>query len=65
MAADEEQIIKQNYPKEYEAWRKKKPAVFRIFLHGQELSRGCKEENPEQRSYQQSSLRYSSHWWRR
>lgn len=54
MAAEEEQVIEQNDTKKYEAWRKKKLAAFRIFLHGQELSRRRKEENLEQRSYQEA-----------
>jgi hypothetical protein len=54
MAAEEEQIIEQNDMKKYEAWRKKKLAAFRIFLHGQELSRRRKEENLEQRPYQEA-----------
>lgn len=54
MAAEEEQVIEQNDTKKYEAWRKKKLAAFRIFLHGQELSRRRKEETLEQRSYQEA-----------
>jgi hypothetical protein len=65
MAAEEEQIIGQNDVKKYETWRKKKLAAFRVFLHGQELSRRRKEETLEQRSYQKSSLRYSPHQWQR
>ena len=54
LAAEEEQIIEQNDMKKYEAWRKKKLATFRIFLHDQELSRRRKDENLEQRPYQEA-----------
>nr|QNO45153.1 hypothetical protein GMDKAGHH_00006 [Methanosarcinales archaeon ANME-2c ERB4]QNO46045.1 hypothetical protein OOGCPJEC_00030 [Methanosarcinales archaeon ANME-2c ERB4] len=54
MAVEEERLIGQNDQKKYEAWLKEKIAAFRIFLHDQELSRRRKEENLEQRSYQEA-----------
>ena len=49
--AGEEQVMKQKCEKEYRKWLIKKRAVFRSFLHDQELSRRRKRENLEQRSY--------------
>ncbi len=37
--AEEEQVMKQGNEKAYRAWLKKQMAVFRKFLHEQELSR--------------------------
>jgi hypothetical protein len=54
MAAEEERLIDQNDKKKYETWLKEKIAAFRIFLHDQELSRRRKEENLEQRPYQEA-----------
>ena len=54
MAAEEERLIEQNDKKKYETWLKEKIAAFRIFLHDQELSRRRKEENLEQRPYQEA-----------
>ena len=54
MAAEEERLIEQNDKKKYETWLKGKLASFRIFLHDQELSRRRKDENLEQRPYQEA-----------
>jgi len=49
--AEEEQVMKQRDKKEYRAWLIKQKAIFREFLHDQELERRRKDENLEQRSY--------------
>jgi len=49
--AEEEQVMKQGNEKAYRAWLKKQKAIFREFLHDQELERRRKDENLEQRSY--------------
>ena len=46
--------IARNDIEKYEAWLKDKISAFRIFLHDQELSRRRKEENLEQRPYQEA-----------
>ncbi len=49
--AEEEQVMEQKGEKEYRRWLRKKRAVFRRFLHDQELSRRREKENLEQRPY--------------
>ncbi|KAF5415666.1 MAG: hypothetical protein C5S48_05105 [Candidatus Methanogaster sp.] len=54
LAAEEERLIEQNYQKKYETWLKEKITSFRRVLHDQELNRRRKEENMEQRPYQEA-----------
>ena len=49
--AEEEQVMKQGNEKAYRTWLKKQMAVFRKFLHEQELSRRREKKNLEQRPY--------------
>ncbi|MEA3282570.1 MAG: hypothetical protein U9Q68_08445 [Euryarchaeota archaeon] len=54
MVVGEERVIGQNDQKKYETWLKEKISAFRTFLHGQKLSRRRKDENLEQRPYQEA-----------
>ncbi|MEA3325354.1 MAG: transposase, partial [Euryarchaeota archaeon] len=54
LSVEEERLIVQNDQKNYETWLKEKISDFRTFLHGQELGRRRRDENPEQRSHQEA-----------
>jgi len=49
--AEEEQVMKQSDKQEYKRWVRKQRALFRKFLHEQELKRRRAKKNLEQRPY--------------